>query len=100
MEKWMDEDFNWYVATDGLPICLNTERAASIFLSLYSDRSKLRELVVAAEWRDECKNFKEFCWEMAEWQPKVFDPVYKEARKHFEKAETDYYAALAAAKGE
>ena len=71
--------------------------------------AKLRELAEAAEWRDECREAEDFCHtqlklyylRLASWRWRVrWDRSYQHSGKLLVRAESDYQAALDAAKGE
>lgn len=65
--------------------------------------ARIRKLVEAAEWRDECLEAKDWCYRMkvAEWTPggcKRWEKSYDHSIKILESAEASYQTALAAAK--
>lgn len=67
------------------------------------DAARIRKLVEAAEWRDECLEAKEWCeWmKVAEWTPggcKRWEKSYDHSIKILESAEAAYQAALEASK--
>lgn len=78
------------------------ENIRNNFDRLREDKQKLkdalRELAEAAEWRDECGVFKDYCWDYAEWLPITNYPKYLMAKRHLEAAENAYQAALKVAK--
>ena len=67
-------------------------------------RAKLRELAEAAEWRDECRKAKDYCFSRrgdykygrSRWER--WDRSFLIAKNYLDHAEADYHAALNAAK--